>query len=114
MPDDPEYTGPRTFWGPLINGYQQIDNENWFAKSFDEQRTITAISGDQVTFTGGLLYRHDVIQESLYLGDAVVLRPVVVNLCRSIRFRSENPSVRQARGHLMFAFGDNFQVGHRF
>jgi hypothetical protein len=115
---DPEYTGPTKFWGPRQNGYMMTDltvtgdeeQSYGYAKSFDEKRVITAISGDTVSFAGGLSYQHDVISETLHSNDPVVMLPVVINLSRSIRFRSAVPSVRQKRAHLMFGFGDNFQI----
>jgi len=63
--------------------------------SQEEKRTITGISGDQLTLNQGLTYDH-------IRADGANTPLHVANLTRNIVFRSESTSLARDRGHVMF------------
>ena len=107
-PTDAQYTGPSSFW----DGNSQVSGNIGFMLSHDEVRTITAISGNTLTWNTALTYNHSRFQRTLPHGETRDLKPVVTNVSRSIAFRSADPSVRNKRGHLMFSFHDDIQVAY--
>lgn len=117
-PTDAQYTGPMSAYLP-IRGVSTVQNVSGFKLSKDEVRTITAISGDTVTFNTALVYPHKLYSAQLKRGQTVTLKPFVSNLSRSIRFRSADASDTvwvgdltnlQKRAHTMFMFSDDIQA----
>ncbi|OJH46178.1 hypothetical protein [Paracoccus sp. SM22M-07] len=107
---DPQWTGPDQYYASG-NGQQSL-NEFQFGQ--DEERTIVAINGDVVTLDAPLTYTHAGTSGVLKDGQVLTIRPVVANVCRSIRFRTASaeedgtldPNADltdlQKRAHMMF------------
>ncbi len=69
----------------------------------DEERIITAINGNVVSFDGPLVHDHDTPRPDL--------KTSVANYTRNVRIRTENPTVPSSqRGHVMFMHSDNLDV----
>lgn len=111
---DPQYSGPTQFyyWYKDLSPAVRLLNEYQFGQ--DEQRTITAISGDTITLNAPLGYAHTGMTGTLKDGKSITIRPVIANVSRSIRFRTATAeedghldpnadiTVLQKRAHLMF------------
>lgn len=106
---DPQYSGPTEYWR---NDQKNTLDEYQFGQ--DEQRTITAISGDTITLNAPLDFAHTGMTGTLKDGKVITVRPVISNVSRSIRFRTATAeedgqldpyadiTVLQKRAHLMF------------
>lgn len=111
---DPQYTGPRQFWGPSGGNNTGLVTLDEYQFGQDEQRTITAISGDTITLNAPLDYAHTGMTGTLKDGKVITRRPVIANVSRSIRFRTATAeedgdldpyadiTKLQRRAHLMF------------
>ena len=111
---DPQYAGPKQYWYRFADKSGQVNLLNEYHFGEDEQRTITAISGDTITLDAPLTYDHEGLTGTLPHGQAVRKTPVVANVTRSIRFRTATAeedghldpyadiTVLQKRAHLMF------------
>jgi hypothetical protein len=108
---DPAYVGPTSFDGSW-NGADGVQTQSLgFRNSQDEPRTITAISGDTITLSAPLAYNHQVYSGTLPRGQAVTIRPYVVNFTRSIQHRAELASTDlQHRPHMMFMHDDDMDI----
>lgn len=118
QPNDPQYTGPTSYYGPRANSNDdsQIAMNAGFQFGQDEERTITGIdvSAETVTLSAPLTYGHTGMTGALKDGQVITVKPVIANVSRSIRFRSATASedaaldpgadvtVLQKRAHLMF------------
>ncbi|MCQ0090464.1 PA14 domain-containing protein [Roseovarius sp. M141] len=73
-------------------------------ESQDEEVTITAINGNQITFHRALEYDHDTPREDLFA--------YIANTSRNITFRSEDgeDTAVHHRGHVMFMHNDDVDV----
>lgn len=118
-PTDAQYEGPTQFYGPNQGSQQVFTQTAGFKQSQSEVRTITAISGNTVSFATPLAFNHLTVIDTLPRGDTVTLPPVVANLTRSIRFRTADASDTvwtgdltdlQKRAHSMFMFDDDIQI----
>jgi hypothetical protein len=108
---DPTYTGPTSFTGSWNGSEGTQTQSQGFKTSQDEPRTITAISGDRLTLSAPLAFNHNVYSTTLPRGEAVTVRPYVVNFTRSIQHRAEVASnVLQQRPHMMFMHNDDVDV----
>jgi hypothetical protein len=116
---DAQYSGPTAFWGPRFasNG-NRTQNSN-FKNNQTEVRTITAVSGTTITWSGALSFDHFVATDTLPRGQTVTLYPVVAMLTQSIRLRTADASDTvwegdlgdlQQRAHAMFMFNDDIQI----
>lgn len=111
---DPQYTGPTSYWGASNGSTLRTISLNEYQFGQDEQRTITAISGDTITLNAPLDYAHTGMTGTLKDGKVITVRPVITNVSRSIRFRTATAeedgqldpgadiTVLQKRAHLMF------------
>ena len=108
---DPTYVGPTSFDGSW-NGAAGVQTQSLgFRTSQDEPRTITAISGDDVTLSAPLTYAHQVYAGTLPRGQTVTVRPYIVNFTRSIQHRAEVASTDlQHRPHMMFMHNDDVDI----
>ena len=69
----------------------------------DEVVTITAIDGNQVSFTPALVYNHGTPRADL--------KTSVANFSRNVTIATQDPLVaRERRGHVMFVHNDNIDV----
>lgn len=122
-PTDPQYTGPTQFYGPFQNAAGVQTRTQGYRLSQDEERVITAISGNTVSWATGLTYDHKLYFGTLPRGQVVTINPIVANKSRSIQFRSAGGkagdtaiwagadlTVLQKRAHIMFMFSDDVQV----
>lgn len=94
---DPQYTGPRQFWGPSGGNNTGLVTLDEYQFGQDEQRTITAISGDTITLNAPLNYAHTGMTGTLKDGKVITVKPVIANVSRSIRFRT---ATAEEDGHL--------------
>lgn len=112
---DPQYSGPTQFWYMFKDAYPgKINLLDEYQFGQDEERKITAITGDVVTLDAPLTYTHTGMTGTLKDGNGVTVKPVVANVSRSIRFRTATAeedgqldpnadiTVLQKRAHLMF------------
>jgi hypothetical protein len=112
---DPQYSGPTGYYNSAsFTGGSRQRNLNNYQFGQDEQRTITAISGDTITLSAALTFAHTGITGTLPSGKVVTKAPVVMNMSRSIRFRTASAAEDSAldagadlgnlqkRAHLMF------------
>lgn len=107
---DPQYTGPTQFYGPF-NGTDAVRTRtSGYQLSRDEPVTITALVGDTLYWDAPLSHEHPVYADTLPHGEQVAHKVPVVNLSRSVRFRSADPSSLQTRAHAMFMFSDDVDV----
>ncbi len=85
----------KTGWTGTSQGY---------VESQDEEVTITAINGNQITFDRALQYDHDTPRDDLFA--------YVANMSRNITFSSEDGDATQThhRGHVMFMHNDDVDV----
>ena len=117
---DPQYDGPTGYYFDGPSCTMPLTPSSWcrpgFRKSQDEVRVITAIDGDRVEFDRPLEHDHDGWRGTLpRTGEAISIEPIVANLSRSIRFRSQHPwgvgsNNVQGRGHIMFMHTDQVDV----
>ncbi|MDC7675375.1 LamG-like jellyroll fold domain-containing protein [Asticcacaulis machinosus] len=108
--NDPQYTGPTQAYLPYEGSDAVRQNNAGFKLSHDEVRTITNISGNTVTFDSALTYPHNRYTDVLDHGEVVVIKPLVANLSRSIRWRSAETTPRQKRAHSMFMHCDDQDI----
>jgi hypothetical protein len=75
-----------------------------YIESQDEEITITAINGNQITFEPPLEHDHDTPRDDLFA--------YVANMSRNITFSSEDGDATQThhRGHVMFMHNDDVDV----
>ncbi|AWM37021.1 hypothetical protein GobsT_50770 [Gemmata obscuriglobus] len=107
---DSQYAGPTQFFGPF-NGTDAVRTRtSGYQLSRDEPVTITAIVGDVLYWDAATGYDHPVYADTLPHGQTVTHKVPVINLSRSVRFRSEDPSTLQTRAHAMFMFSDDVDV----
>ena len=104
---DAQYAGPTQFYGPFEGSVAVRTRTLGYMQSQDEVRTITNISGETLRINVPLTFDHKVQSGTLPHGQLVRTLPPVCLLSRSIRFRSDDPSALQKRGHTMFMFHDD-------
>ena len=110
---DPQYSGPSQYYYAKEGSTLAVRAMTTFQFGQDEQRTITAINGDEVSFAEPLAFDHKGMTGTLKDGQAITKAPVVANVSRSIRFRTATAeedgqldpyadiTVLQKRAHLM-------------
>ena len=121
-PTDPQYTGPTQFYGPFGNPAGVQTRTLGYRVPQDEERIITAIAGDTISWPDPLSFDHKVYSETLPRGQTAIMSPIVGNKSRSIVFRSAGGkagdlavwsgadlTVLQKRAHIMFMFDDDVQ-----
>lgn len=111
---DPQYTGPTRYFIPNSQGGSRHVNLNEFQFGEEEERVITGISGNIISFSGPLLYDHIGFTRTLDDGLVITISPVVGNPSHSIEYRSASfeedghldatadITDLQKRAHLMF------------
>lgn len=111
---DPQYSGPTQYYYARSGNNPAVHQMNTYQFGQDEQRTITAISGDTITLDRPLDYAHTGMTGTLKDGQIITRRPVISNVSRSIRFRTATAdedgqfdpyadiTKLQRRAHLMF------------
>jgi hypothetical protein len=119
---DPQYRGPPQVWttyqgqAGTASDYKVLKSDNGFRQSADEVRTITAISGEALTWDAPLAHAHKVYGGTLPHGQVVTVNPPVCDLTRSIVFRSADASEGgdladlQQRAQVMLCHNDDVQV----
>ena len=116
---DPQYNGPKQFWGRFEDRGPEVRLLNEYQFGEDEERTITAISGDTVTLDAPLTYAREGMTGTLKNGTLVRETPAVSNLTRSILWRTATAAedghldpyadhtILQRRAHSMFMRTDD-------
>lgn len=101
---------PTTFY--LVGRGTPPTSEHWgYKQSHDEVRVITDITGQVITWSGGLTYAHTLKTATLpRTGEVLTAKPRVCALNHSIRFSSYEPTIRSHRGHLMFMHSDDVDI----
>jgi hypothetical protein len=120
--NDLQYRGPPQVWTTFqgqsgtASDYKVLKNDSGIRQSADEVRTITAISGDELTWDEPLAFHHKVYRGTLDHGEVITVLPPVCNLTRSIVFRSADASEGgnladlQWRSQVMFCHSDDVQI----
>lgn len=119
---DPHYKGPSTYYGQSGKDGVIQKRFNSFQFGQDEERIITAISGNTITLNRALTYSHTGMSGNVPNTGTITVYPVVTNVSRSIRFRSASaeedsaidPSADvtdlQKRAHTMFMRCEDIDV----
>lgn len=107
---DSDYTGPTQFYGPFSTGDGVRTQTLGFHQSRDEVRTITAIDGNTISWSGALSYDHTTTTHTFANGNVETAPAFVVNTSRSIKFRSESIDSLQERAHAMFMHNDDIDI----
>lgn len=116
---DPQWSGPTSYFSPHRN---QTVSLNRFQFGREEERTITAINGDVLTWDTPLQYAHTGYRRALPQGQIKTIAPVIGNPSQSIEFRTAsaeedgaldagaNLADLQKRAHSMFMRSPNVDV----
>lgn len=120
---DASYFGPTQVYAPFRNDPGVQTRSRGYRISTDEERVITAIAGNVISWSGGLSFDHKLYTATLPHGQVVTLKPRVANKSRSIEFRTlggkardteiwpgADLTVRQKRSHAMFMGCDDVQI----